>query len=92
MKKVILSIFFTILITSFSYADENQTIVLSVPGMTCPSCAASVESELEKLKGITDIDINIGNKTVTLKLSKNSLIKKSDFSNAIKNAGFELKN
>ena len=84
--------FISMLIISFSaFAKQNTEIVLSVPKMTCPSCAASIEKHLGKLKGIKEFDIVISSKTVSVTLTQNSTITRKELKDAINAAGFEVK-
>lgn len=84
--------FISMLIISFSaFAKPNTEIVLSVPEMTCPSCAASIGKHLGKLKGIKEFDIVISSKTVSVTLTRNSTITRKELKDAINAAGFEVK-
>lgn len=35
-----------------------QTVTLSVPGMTCPTCPITVKIALNKVEGVSQIDVN----------------------------------
>ncbi len=43
---------------------ETQTF--TIPNISCGHCTSAIESELKALEGITDIESDIGAKTVTV--------------------------
>lgn len=90
MKTFVSAIIFVFL-NSFALAGEKRVVTLSVPGMTCPSCASSIERELKKLDGISDIEISIGSRSVVVTMAESSKILNSHLDSAIKAAGFEVK-
>ena len=85
MKYFFISLLF---ISSFAFAED---FVLSVPKMTCPSCASSIENEVNKLEGIDNLKIDIGNKTVKFSASETNRSSKQQVIDAIKRAGFIAK-
>ena len=48
------------------HSSSTQTLVLSVPGMTCGHCEASVKSEVGKVAGVTGVDVDLDSKDVTV--------------------------
>ena len=38
---------------------SNQTLTLSVPGMTCGHCVASVTEELQEVAGVEDVAVTL---------------------------------
>ena len=87
MKKLIIASM--LMFATMVFADENK-LTVKIDGMTCPSCAASVESQFEKLDAVNSVDISLrkGTATVTLKEGKN--LKEDDVKNAVKDAGFKV--
>lgn len=62
---------------------------LSVKGMTCAACVASVERATKKLDGITDVHVNLA----TEKLSFNydaSVVSIEDVKKAVKDVGYDI--
>src|SRR5690554_44881 len=62
---------------------------LSVKGMTCAACVASVERATKKLDGITDVHVNLA----TEKLSFNydaALVSIEDVKKAVKDVGYDI--
>ncbi len=86
MKKFIIA--FMLMFTTMAFA-EGKKLTVKIDGMTCPSCAASVESQFKKLDAVDFVDISLrkGTAVVTLKEGKN--LKEDDVMNAVKDAGFK---
>jgi len=87
MKKLIIASM--LMFATMAFADEKK-LTVKIDGMTCPSCAASVESQFEKLDAVDSVDISLtkGTAIVTLKEGKN--LKEDDVKNAVKDAGFKV--
>ena len=41
-----------------------QTVTLNVSGMTCPACPITVKKALEKVPGVSNVDVRFENKQV----------------------------
>ena len=41
-----------------------RTVALSVPGMTCPACPITVKKALQKVPGVSNIDVRLEKKQV----------------------------
>ena len=87
MKKLIIASM--LMFATMAFADEKK-LTVKIDGMTCPSCAASVESQFDKLDAVDSVDISLtkGTAIVTLKEGKN--LKEDDVKNAVKDAGFKV--
>ena len=72
-----------------SFSGESKSIKVTVDGMTCPMCAGKVETELSKIKTISDTKIDISKGIVTLETK--TTIKDEEIEKAIKRAGFQVK-
>ena len=64
-----------------------QTVTLNVSGMTCPACPITVKKALEKVPGVTKIEVRFEKKQVLVtfddaKTNTNALVK------ATTNAGY----
>lgn len=46
--------------------SNEQTIVLSVPGMTCGHCEQAVRTEVGKVRGVTGVAVDLETKDVTV--------------------------
>ncbi|MFM8649640.1 MAG: heavy-metal-associated domain-containing protein [Actinomycetota bacterium] len=64
-----------------------STITFSVPGMTCGHCEQAVSSEIGKLPGVTEVDVNLETKVV--KVSSQQELAWSVLVAAVDEAGFE---
>lgn len=66
----------------------EKTTEISLPTIQCGSCVRTIEKALNKLDGITNIDIDVENKkaTITFDDSKTDLSKIED---AIASAGYD---
>jgi len=85
-------IFFFTLVFSFSLfaADKAKTISLNISGMTCQSCANTVEKALKKVDGVKEAKVDLKNKKAIVllastKTTQENLIK------AVNDAGFTAK-
>ncbi len=36
----------------------TKTVALSVPGMTCPACPITIKKALNKVQGVSQVDVN----------------------------------
>ncbi len=64
-----------------------STITFSVPGMTCGHCKQAVSSEIAKIPGVTEVDVDLETKVV--KVSSQQDLTWSDVVTAVDEAGFE---
>jgi copper chaperone len=65
----------------------TQVLTLSVPGMTCGHCEASVKGEVSKLAGVAAVDVDLSTKLVTVtgdQLDREAVVA------AIDEAGFDV--
>ena len=62
--------------------------ILTVEGMHCEHCAASVEKAVAAIEGVSDAKVNLSKKTCTAKIKED--MPDSLFKDAVKNAGFEV--
>ena len=64
-----------------------DTITFSVPGMTCGHCKQAVTTEVSKISGVTEVDVDLDTKSV--KVTSNSGLAWADLAAAVDEAGFE---
>jgi len=65
----------------------SDLITLTVPGMTCGHCEASVTKEVSKVPGVTSVAVDLTTKLVTVSgsnLDRTSLVE------AVDEAGFDV--
>ena len=87
MREIVLLLL--MLFSTPSFSGESKSIKVTVDGMTCPMCAGKVETELSKIKTISDTKIDISKGIVTLETK--TTIKDEEIEKAIKRAGFQVK-
>ena len=87
MKSAVIA---TIIIFSTLAFADGKKITVNVAGMTCPSCAGSVEGEFKKLPEVDDIDISLSKGVVTLTLKEGQDLKEEAVRTAVKEAGFKV--
>ncbi len=60
---------------------------IKIEGMSCQHCVMRVKKAIEALKGINDLDVQIG--TVKLKFNEKE-VKKEEIEKAIADAGYKI--
>lgn len=70
-------------------AADNQ-YVLGVKGLACPFCAYGIEKHLNKVDGVTDIQVDIGDGVVRVTLQEGKTFTEEQADQAVKEAGFTL--
>ena len=66
---------------------NDQTLTLSVPGMTCGHCEAAIKQEVGALDGVADVSVDLDSKDVVVVgrgLDRDSIVA------AIDEAGFDV--
>jgi mercuric ion binding protein len=86
MKMRFIMLLFITLLSMPAWA-ALQTVTLSVPGMTCPTCPITIKVALNKVEGVSQIDVNYRNREaiVTFDDSQTSV---AALTEATTNAGF----
>ena len=49
------------------FAESPQTVVLDVQNMTCSLCPITVRKSLQRVDGVMDARVDLGQKTATIK-------------------------
>ena len=65
MKKFVALFALTVALSAPAWA-ATKTVTLSVPGMTCATCPITVKKSLEKVSGVSDVQVNFDQKTATV--------------------------
>ena len=65
MKRLVTAAFVSLIFTSPVWAAV-QTTTLKVPGMTCPVCPITVKKALQKVPGVSNIEVNYAQKEVAV--------------------------
>ncbi len=85
MKQLI--VLFTLIFTVSAFAGD-KTIKLSVNGMTCNSCASTVEKALKGVDGVSDAKVDLNQKFATVTLASNSKTTTAMLVKAVDKTGF----
>ena len=75
-------------VTDAGYGVLNEKITLKIGGMTCTSCAKTVRNALEKLDGISGVNVNVGAESVYVTY-KRQMTTVADMRQAIEEAGYQ---
>ena len=75
-------------VTDVGYGVLNEKITLKIGGMTCTSCAKTVRNALEKLDGISGVNVNVGVESVYVTY-KRQMTTVADMRQAIEEAGYQ---
>lgn len=72
-------------------AEGEEKAEIKVSGMTCATCAQTIENSLIGLDGVSDATVNLGSEIATVKYDKNKL-NLGDLNGAVKEAGYDVIN
>jgi copper chaperone len=62
--------------------------ILTIEGMSCQHCVMSVKKALERISGVSSVDVSIGNAKVTFDGSKTN---RDELAKAVVDAGYKVK-
>ncbi|MCD6120777.1 MAG: cation-translocating P-type ATPase, partial [Spirochaetales bacterium] len=66
-----------------------STVVFDLKGMTCASCAMTVEKSLKKIPGVKEASVNIATELATAVIEPN-VVSEREMAKAVADAGYEL--
>ena len=75
--------------TGYNVAEGLQRMTLRINGMTCASCAQTIENALRKQKGIKEATVNLATEKATVIYNSNELTYQ-EIKNVIEDAGYEV--
>ena len=75
----------------YEVREKLETKTLTIDGMHCASCVASVEKSLKRLDGVADASVNLATETATINYDPNKTGFK-DFKKAVEDTGYEVRN
>lgn len=76
---------------SLNALAERKTATVVVEGMTCVSCARTIERSLKKHPEVDSVKISISSERVTLTFKEGKNLAPDQISQAIKEAGYKVK-
>jgi copper ion binding protein len=65
-----------------------SAVTVTVAGMTCGHCAASVREEVGSISGVTAVDVDLGSGEVTV--DSEAPVEAAAIKNAVEEAGYQL--
>src|SRR3990172_7521312 len=68
---------------------KTERIILPLKGMTCASCAATIEKSLSKLSGVIQANVNLASEKATVEYLAGQ-VSVADFKKAVESAGYHL--
>ncbi|MCK4735651.1 MAG: heavy-metal-associated domain-containing protein, partial [Methanophagales archaeon] len=68
-------------------AEERKKAELKISGMTCATCATTIEKSLRSQDGVADAQVNLGNETTMVEYDPSKL-KLTDLEKAVTDAGY----
>jgi len=68
---------------------KSERIDLPIVGMSCASCAATIQKGLSGLKGVEQASVNFANSKATV-LFQPQLVKASDFISSVRKSGYDV--
>ena len=63
MKTLLAGVVAALVLTAPAWASP-QVVTLNVPGMTCPACPITIKKALEKVQGVSKVDVRFEKKQV----------------------------
>jgi len=66
-----------------------ENLLLNVPGISCGHCEMSIKKALGELKGISNVIVDIGKKTVSIAYEKDQ-VSYEKIKNAIEDQGYDI--
>ena len=67
--------------------SDTREVTYSVPGVSCGHCRSAISSEIERLPGVTSVDVDLERKTVTV---QGRDLDDEAVRGAIDNAGYDV--
>ncbi|MTI61823.1 MAG: copper-translocating P-type ATPase [Firmicutes bacterium] len=75
--------------TGYDVKEEKEKIILKIGGMTCASCASTVEKALNKADGVIEASVNIASEKGTVEYDP-SVLSRDDFKKIVASTGYEV--
>ena len=80
----------TLMFSVATLAADNQ-YVLGVDGLACPFCAFGIEKRLNKVDGVTGVEVHVADSVVHVTLQEDKTLTEARARQAVKEAGFTLR-
>lgn len=86
-----LSLLLSALIFSVAALAADNHYVLGVDGLACPFCAYGIEKRLNRIDGVTDVQVDVGESVVRVTLQEGKILSEDQADRAVEEAGFTLR-
>ena len=86
-----LTLLLSALIFSMAVLAADNHYVLGVDGLACPFCAYGIEKRLNKIEGVTDVQVDVGESVVRVALQEGKTLTEERARQAVDEAGFTLR-
>ncbi|MFW6238254.1 MAG: heavy metal translocating P-type ATPase, partial [Halanaerobiales bacterium] len=73
----------------YDVKEEKEKVILNIGGMTCASCAATVEKALNKAEGVYSANVNIASEKGTVEYDP-TVLSREDFEEIVAASGYEV--
>lgn len=87
MKLFLIAFLFLQVVVAHAAGIETK---VHITGMTCPSCAASVERELKSLPQVAKVEISLKQNTAIIVLKEGQNLPQSQIKQAVEKAGYSV--
>lgn len=68
--------------------ESNQTTTVTAPEIVCGGCASSIKKALGNVAGVSDVDVDLATKKVTVK--HDSDVSREKIADALDRAGYSV--
>ncbi|EBA00785.1 heavy-metal-associated domain-containing protein [Marinobacter sp. ELB17] len=86
-----LTLLLSALIFSMAVLAADNRYVLGVDGLACPFCAYGIEKRLNRIDGVTDVQVDVGESVVRVALQEGKTLTEERARQAVDEAGFTLR-
>lgn len=86
-----LTLLLAALIVSGAVLAADHQYVLGVDGLACPFCAYGIEKRLNKVDGVTDVQVDVGESVVHVTMQEGKVLTEDRARQAVDEAGFTLR-
>lgn len=80
----------TVTDTGYKIAKDDDNLAFEIDGMTCASCAQTIEKSVNKLAGVNNASVNLASEKMIVDFDKETL-SPNDIIEAVQNAGYDAK-
>lgn len=92
-SKIIIMVVLILLISSFfsvAFAEIKE-VEIGIDGLSCPFCVFGLKQQMKKIEVIDKLNISLKNSLARITLKESSPLNIKDLKNAIKDAGFSVR-